>query len=187
MNRQLPDKTDIVCTTHENKRVIRITGVSESARARFTAKVAVGHPDECWPWQAGTISPGSYGRFGFDRRTVLAHRFAYVVAYGEIPAGFDVLHRCDNPPCCNARHLFLGTHQDNMADRDAKGRGNAPCGEQNGKARLTAASAAAIRAEYRRGETPLRSFAGKYGVNWTTVRDVINGRTWKEVNSTERI
>jgi hypothetical protein len=72
----------------------------------------------CWEW-ARTRSPQSgYGRIG----TTYAHRFAYELAIGEIPTGLQVIHSCDNPPCVNPDHLFIGTAQDNCDDSVAKGR-----------------------------------------------------------------
>lgn len=57
-----------------------------------------------------------------NRRTVYAHRFAWEITNGPIPVGLLACHHCDNPPCCNPAHLFLGTHADNNADMNAKGR-----------------------------------------------------------------
>lgn len=77
----------------------------------------------CWLWTAGCQSNG-YGTFQVavgDRR--LAHRYSWSVHHGEIPAGLNVLHRCDTPACVRPDHLFLGTQKDNVADMRAKGRG----------------------------------------------------------------
>lgn len=71
----------------------------------------------------GCRNEHGYGAMrGGDGRTVLAHRLAWELANGPVPEDMCVCHRCDNPPCCNLDHLFLGTHADNMRDRDAKGR-----------------------------------------------------------------
>jgi hypothetical protein len=89
----------------------------------FWARVRCGNPDECWPWQ-GAKSDQGYGRVsGFGLRNVGAHRIAFGLTHGwdAISAVF-VLHRCDNPPCCNPAHLFAGTAQDNALDMVAKGR-----------------------------------------------------------------
>lgn len=76
-----------------------------------------GGPDACWLWQ-GHCDRGGYGRLAGAR----AHREAWVQTFGPIPDGLWVLHRCDNPPCCNPRHLFLGTPKDNTRDMMEKGR-----------------------------------------------------------------
>ncbi|HUW16223.1 MAG TPA: HNH endonuclease signature motif containing protein [Actinomycetes bacterium] len=81
-------------------------------------------PDGCWPFTGSTMHNG-YGHLGAGRRgdpTVAAHRVAYESAVGPIPAGMNVLHTCDNRPCCNPAHLWIGTQRDNLLDMVAKGR-----------------------------------------------------------------
>lgn len=96
----------------------------------FWSKVEGRAGPECWEWTA-TRLPTGYGCYQFPRgaeipgggsRTRPAHRRAWELAHGEIPPGMRVCHRCDNPPCCNPAHLFLGTAKDNTRDMLAKAR-----------------------------------------------------------------
>ena len=80
-------------------------------------------PEACWPWTGGTQK--GYGAFGVRAGLIVrAHRFVWELTHGPIPEGLNVLHHCDNPPCCNPhpKHLFLGTFQDNTMDMIVKGR-----------------------------------------------------------------
>ena len=100
----------------------------QSIAERFWTKVdRSGGPDACWPWMGHRTRQG-YGQVKILGKSTPAHRVAWELTNGPIPLGDHfgttcACHRCDNPPCCNPAHLFLGTMADNVADRDAKGRG----------------------------------------------------------------
>ncbi len=120
-----------------------------------------------------------YGKLIHGRKAYLAHRFAWEQSHGPIPTGMKVLHHCDNPPCCNVDHLFLGTDADNSADMIAKGR--EARGERIGRAELTENSVRAIRIVYGRGGVSMHEVARRFGVSYGTVHSVLSRRTWWHV------
>ena len=94
----------------------------ELAASRFWENVTIGETDDhCHVWNAHVNQKG-YGRLHVGGRNIMAHRFAWVLKQGTIPDGYIICHSCDNPPCVNWRHLWIGTHADNIRDRDRKGR-----------------------------------------------------------------
>ncbi len=110
--------------------------LSDERQQRFWQKIdRAGGPDACWEWQ-GYRHPDGYGQVKISainpKRPLYAHRVAYELMTGqEIPDRYAVLHKCDNPPCCNPRHHRLGTQAENVRDRFLKGR--CAKGERNGK------------------------------------------------------
>lgn len=146
-----------------------------SRRCSFLANTEQG--DGCWTWK-GYKRPSGYGEAYFgskpNRERILAHRLAYEVEYGDAGDRL-VCHSCDNPSCVNPRHLFLGTIQDNMDDRNAKGR--QARGERNAPSKLTEAQVLAIRADTRTN----REVALQYGVQENTVSNIRLRKTWQHV------
>lgn len=106
----------------------------------------------CWEW-SGSRHPTGYGFVGIGRQKVdYAHRISWVLANGEIPDGMFVCHSCDNPPCLNPAHLFLGTVEDNNRDMFVKRRH--AYGERNGHAMLSDSDVEKIRADLNAGVSP---------------------------------
>lgn len=134
--------------------------------------------DECWVW-AGPMDKDGYGMFrAFGEQRV--HRAAWVNFNGPIPKGMQVLHRCDNPPCCNPGHLFLGTGADNMRDKASKGRCNPPYGERTSLAKLTGTQVIIIRTLHAEGWTQ-RSIAKIFGVGYRAINKIVLRQRWKHL------
>lgn len=125
---------------------------------RFWSKVSV-QPDGCWNWTAAKHNYG-YGHFSIGGEIKKAHKLSYQHFKGEIADGLCVCHKCDNPSCVNPSHLWLGTHAENMDDRDAKGRNVNHVGETHGNSKLTEQDVRAIRADTR----TYREIGADYGI-----------------------
>lgn len=135
-----------------------------------------GGDEACWPFN-GPRSRGGYGVVHSKRQIIRAHRLAWELAHGPIPIGLVVCHHCDNPPCCNPSHLFLGTDTENVADRESKGR--TAKGDGHRRSILRAQDIPAIRAL--EGTMTLHAVATRYGVNDSTIWCVWKRKTWRHV------
>jgi len=162
--------------------------MKSSVTERFWAKVSIGGADECWNWK-GTPNRYGYGQFRMDWRTTdirHAHRVAWELTSGNIPDKLLVCHSCDNRLCCNPRHLFLGTHQENTHDAMVKGRlakGDQlyPEQRQQGKKRkLNDLQVIGIMARVLQGASKLQT-AREFGVNVITVHSIVEGKTHKHL------
>ena len=151
---------------------------------RFWASVDKRGADECWPWTRscnrrgyGAAHDGRRRPDGSRRNFVAASRLAWELTHGPISAGLFVCHRCDNPPCCNPAHLYLGTPADNM--RDAMERDRLWRGEQHHFARLTAAQVAIIRQRLAAGVLQ-RAIGTEFGVSQSAISCIARGITWAD-------
>jgi len=148
---------------------------------RFWQKVDIRGEADCWPW-TGSRTRAGYGNMGIGRSNVYAHRFSWELHTGLlIPAGMFVCHSCDNPPCVNPAHLFLGTNADNNRDMREKGRASGGArGERQHRAILTDDAVRDIRARIAAGEQNA-SIARAYGVDRSTISAVRTGKNWGHV------
>jgi len=175
-----------LCRTHYG-RMYRTGTTSEQPRKiasiedRFWKKVNKAGEDDCWEWMA-TKTRGGYGSIGIgsrERGKEMAHRASYRIHYGEIPDGLWVLHSCDNRSCVNPKHLRLGTALDNTNDAIIRNRLVPPPvmrGESNCKAKLTKEDVEYIRSH---PEIKAEYLAAKFGVHFSTIHNVVSGRTWR--------
>lgn len=155
--------------------------ISEKRINQFWSRVQKS-PD-CWEWTGGRQNKG-YGTLSVNNRAMLAHRFSWVIHYGDIPPRLGVLHRCDNPGCVRPDHLFLGTQKENMQDARRKGRfvprGSLP-GEGCPTAKLTDEKVIAIRNLRRTSGIGYKKIGRMFGVAWCTIYDVVQRKTWKHL------
>lgn len=154
-------------------------GPHQTTPADFWANVD--RTGDCWLWMKACRTSG-YGVARYRGRQYGAHRIAYELTHGPIPAGLFVCHKCDRPRCCRPDHLFLGTCADNVADKMAKGRHRPPRGEQCGMAKLTAEQVRAIRARRADGGVTLVQLAQEYGVNARTISKIVRGERWAHID-----
>ena len=148
---------------------------------RFFSKVNK-LPNGCWLWTDHHDECG-YGKYRANKRMFLAHRFSYEIHNGQIPEGKEIMHRCDNPPCCNPAHLRAGSHKENCQDRTAKGRDILFSGERNGKSKLTSSQVLRIR------ELPLppEVIAEMFRISITQVKRLRNFQQWKHLAIQQRL
>lgn len=151
--------------------------------SRFWSKVDRSNgPDACWEWTAYR-DPFGYGSIHIASKTPRAHRVAWTLTNEAIPENMNVLHRCDNPSCCNPAHLFLGTDADNNRDRSAKHRSSyapANTGSQNARAKLTEAQVLLIRQRHANGVTGAQ-LGREFGITGGNVSEIVRRKIWRHV------
>lgn len=144
---------------------------------RFWSRVDKRSPEECWLWK-GRRHANGYGSFDLGGRPHQASRMAFTLTKGD-PGDLHVCHSCDNPPCCNPSHLWLGTPKDNHADMIAKGRQryNAARGEKCSKSKLTRNDVLYIRAS----TAPHKALGRQFGVSGTAIAHIRKRKNWAHV------
>lgn len=140
----------------------------------FWRRVERSDPDSCWEWTGARMASG-YGRVWTGVHAGFSHRVAYELGIGESPGSLMVCHRCDNPPCCNPDHLFLGTRADNNRDARDKNIGRAKFGPDNHRARIPTATVDLIRTRVAAGERQ-KDVASSLGLNKSYVSRVVRGQ-----------
>lgn len=135
----------------------------------------------CLEWQACRVKDSDTGLLSYgqvSRHKFVTHRVSWVLNRGTIPKGLYVCHKCDNRPCVEPRHLFLGTATDNMQDCISKGRRPllriAVPGERNGSAKLTERQVLEIRKSRLQG----KDLATKYRVSRALISCIVNNKRW---------
>ena len=142
---------------------------------------ALSAPSTCIEWQ-GSFKNDGYGSVNWEGKSTTAHRVAYILTNGPIPAGLQVRHTCDNRKCCNPEHLILGTARDNGADRRERPKmwPWGAKGSAHGQAKLTEAQVVEIRQRYAQGEYQ-NALGRAFGVSQKAIFDIVHRETWTHV------
>ena len=146
---------------------------------RFLEKADI-QPYSCWNWKGAKIHHG-YGQFHYKGRTRLAHQVIYEHVHGTVPAGLVIKHRCHNPSCVNPTHLEAGTQASNIQEAVALG-WRPPRGLRHGKVIVTKELVEAIFLLRAKGEST-SAIADYYGIGETTVRTVLRGESWVQLEA----
>lgn len=139
----------------------------------------------CWIWIGCILKKGKHGQFRTDKGLrILAHRYSYIIHKGPIPDLMCVLHTCDNPPCINPDHLFLGDRIINNKDRRKKNRD--AFGERHGLSKLKDSQVIEIRKQYLQGIKP-KQLALHYKIAVRTMYYILNNKTWRHLLTGDEI
>lgn len=149
----------------------------ESLARTFWDHVVTGNTNECWEWRGSQKGPG-YGYFTARGKPYYAHRASWEIHNGPIPTGMFVCHRCDNPACVNPAHLFIETHEGNVADKVAKNR--QPKGGQHNNAKISELDVIEIRRLHKSGLSQ-RAIAEAKKISASQVNRIILRKSWGHV------
>lgn len=160
-----------LAASKQRKKQGRLVSTEERAadlEKRFWRQVQ--KTDFCWEWQ-GTRNALNYGHFRIRHKTAKAHRVAWMICNGDIPKGLFICHACDNPPCVNPAHLWIGTELENIKDRDTKKR--VAHGEKHYNCKLSDADILTIF----NAKGTQKAIAEKFGIDQSWVSDIKNKKT----------
>ena len=141
---------------------------AEDATREFWRLVAIKRPNDCWEFKGRKYEQG-YGRTTVGGPMERSHRFAWITVNGPIPKDGKILHHCDNPPCCNPRHLYLGTQKDNVRDVYMR--------QTSSRAFIGMDGAEQVRQLFASG-MKVNQIARKLGYGHTSVSNILRGKTW---------
>lgn len=151
----------------------------KSVQDKFNSQIKINVVTGCHEWQ-GYCDKDGYGRFRFGGKKQRSNRVMWLLIHGEIPDNLFVLHHCDNPKCVNIDHLWLGTHLDNMADRNKKNRQAHTVGNMNNSAKLTEKDVKEIRLLLRSGIFQ-ETIAKEFNVTQQLISRIRNKKAWKHL------
>jgi hypothetical protein len=155
-----------------------LEGYMNRLQERFWSQVK--KSNGCWNWTGSDLSGHQkYGHFNIHKRTMAAHRVAWILTHKFIPKGLHVLHKCDNQKCCNPKHLWLGTNSDNIRDKISKKRHG--FGETHSRAILTEKQVREIRSRYIPRKVTETMLSIEYGVSRRNIRSILQRETWRHI------
>jgi hypothetical protein len=174
--------------------------LTEKDRTRFWDKIQVGTEDECWPWIARSLTVNGYGSFKHTNeknspKAIVASRIACYLGHGDpLYNGAFALHSCDNPLCCNPKHLRWGDQKDNVRDAITRGRhskpptnytgrhtGKMPKGEEVTTSSLTEPIVREVWRLHMTGKYNIKQISEMTGANPYPVADLCRGKSWRHL------
>ena len=151
-----------------------------SSQEYFFKQISIeNHINNCWIW-IGNCNKQGYGKLTSKKKTWMSHRFSWMIYNGQIPPGLCILHKCDNPPCCNPDHLFIGTHKDNSKDMVIKKRNRDDRGSKHPMHKLNEQQVLKIRESIENGEQQSK-LAIQYNVGPMTISNIKHRKSWKHI------
>ena len=150
----------------------------EDVKKKLLSSIKI-NENGCWEWQKAKHRQG-YGHCPYKRKCLLAHRVSWMVFKGNLPDDILVCHHCDNPPCINPDHLFLGTDKDNTLDHIKKGKSKKSRGENHYFSKLTEKEVKEMR-KMRERKIKIKDISRKFNIHVSTAKNICLRKSWKHV------